>query len=149
MDMYMNIDNPTVLGFAVDSFTYNLYMEDYLLFSSTHPQKIVFEGGDTSQVVLPVTMFNDSLTFVTDSLKKAGIDTATYRIEGMFYADVPFNDNREFEYDQSFDAPAYPDSRNQYQRLGFCRAGRWKCPLGFLPWEIVNFNLFPYEFKRI
>lgn len=148
MDMKMLIDNPTLLGFTVDSFTYDFYIADQMVFSSTYPEQITFEGGDSSYIMLPVTMYNDSLTWILDSLKKAGVENTEYQIKGDFYADVPILDERKFNYNQSFEAPLYKIPTTKIKEWKYRKLEEGEVQIDFVL-TIVNFNVFPYEFKDL
>ncbi len=148
MDMKMLIDNPTLFGFTVDSFTYDFYIADQMVFSSTYPEKIEFKGGDSSFIMLPVTMYNDSLTWVLDSLKKSGVENATYTVKGNFYADVPLLKERQFSYEQSFEAPLYKIPATKLKDWKYKKLENGDVTIDFIL-TIVNFNVFPYDFKDL
>lgn len=146
MDMQMLIDNPSPIGFKLDSFSYNLYIADYRVFGSTYPDEIDFNNFDSSYIMLPVTMYNDSLTFILDSLKDAGVEETTYRVKGKFYTDVPVVDKQEFEYDQSFEAPVYKIPEGRLVDWEFTGIEDGKAGIDFTL-LVINLNTFPYEFK--
>ncbi len=146
MDMEMLIDNPSPFGFKVDSFTYDFYIADYRVFSSTYPNTIDFDKLDSSYIMVPVTMYNDSLTFVLDSLKKAGVENTTYSVKGHFYADIPVLNERKFEYNQSFEGPLYKVPATKLRDWDFKGFDDGNATIDFTL-EIINLNVFPYEFR--
>lgn len=148
MDMNMLIDNPTLIGLAVDSFTYDFYIADYRVFNSTYPEAINLEAGDSSFITIPVTMYNDSLNFVLDSLKKAGVEDAEYRVKGNYYLDVPIFDERKFSYDRTFTAPLYKIPITTIADWDFKEFEDGNALLTFTL-KVVNLNVFPYEFKDL
>lgn len=146
MDMKMLIDNPSPVGFKLDSFTYDLYIADYKVFSSTYPYPIDFEKLDSSFIMVPVTMHNDKLTYVLDSLKKSGVEKTTYSLRGDFYADVPILKERKFEYDQSFEAALYKIPATKLVDWEFRELKNGDATIDFRL-KVINFNVFTYEFK--
>jgi LEA14-like dessication related protein len=148
MDMKMLIDNPSPIGFKVDSFTYDFYIADFRVFSSTYPEEIDFNNLDSSYIMIPITMWNDTLTYVLDSLKKAGVENTTYSVKGHFYADIPVLKERKFKYNQSFEAPLYKIPATKLIDWDYDGLEKGDATINFTL-RIVNFNVFPYEFKDI
>ncbi len=146
MDMQMLIDNPSPFGFKVDSFTYDFYIADFRVFSSTYPEPIDFNNLDSSYIMIPITMWNDTLTYVLDSLKKSGMENTTYKVKGSYYADIPLLKEREFEYDQSFEGPLYKIPATKLIDWDYVGIEDGNATIDFTL-RIVNFNVFPYEFK--
>ncbi|MEQ9262977.1 MAG: LEA type 2 family protein [Owenweeksia sp.] len=148
MDFAMILDNPMLLGFRVDSFSYEVSISDYTVFKDTYPRSINFEGNDSSFIMLPVTMYNDTLTYVLDSLDMAGVDSANYGIKGHFYVNIPVVDERKFEYDQTFRAPLYKIPATVIKDWRIEKL-RFKESQLVFDLEIQNENVFPYEFKHM
>lgn len=148
LDFEMIIDNPMPVGFTIDSFTYEVSIADYAVFRSTYPKTIDFEGNDSNFIMLPITMYMDTLTYVLDSLKMSGTDSTMYGVKGYFYAEIPLLDERKFEYDQEVKAPLYkmPVTRIKDWHLKDLDLGETELVFDL---EIQNYNVFPYEFKNI
>ncbi|MGB0175711.1 MAG: LEA type 2 family protein [Owenweeksia sp.] len=148
MDFAMILDNPTPIGFKVDSFAYDVTISDYTVFRSTYANTIVFKGNDSNLILLPITMYNDTLTYILDSLDMAGVDSTDYGIKGYFYADVPIVQERRFEYDQTFRAPLYKIPTTVIKDWRIKKLSLKESQLVF-DLEIQNENVFPYEFKNM
>ena len=148
MDMVADLDNPMPIGFSIDSLYYEFYIEDALVFKSTYKNPVDFDAGDTSRVVIPITMYNDPLNRVLDSLKITDADSATYRVKGNFYADFPIINDKKITYDREIKAPAYKIPLTKVVDWDFQEIKKGDIIVNFRL-MIVNFNVFPYNFRDL
>ena len=148
LEMIAALDNPMPIGFMIDSFSYTFYIEDHEVFTSTYAQSIDFDAGDISFIRVPVTLYNEPLTRILDSLKMNEADSATYRVKGNFYANFPIVKERQIQFDREIIAPAYKVPTTKIIDWDFETIKKGEAIVNFQV-MIINFNVFPYNFKDL
>jgi LEA14-like dessication related protein len=88
MDMNMVIDNPAHVGIEIDSLHYVIYIEDNEVARTTYPDAISIEANDSSNILLPLTLYYDKLESVIQKLEQQGKDSANYKVDAAIFSDM-------------------------------------------------------------
>ncbi|MBD2699276.1 LEA type 2 family protein [Spirosoma sp. BT702] len=96
MNMYLLIDNPLPVGFKSPQMDYTVYIADTPVVKDTYRKAISVEAGDSTLIMLPVTVLTDKMTNVLKTLERKGIDSTTYKVQSTFELDVPIVGEKTF-----------------------------------------------------
>jgi LEA14-like dessication related protein len=146
MDMKVLVDNPSPIGFSLDSLSYKLFIGGTEVMKSSYPKAIKLEGNDSTWITLPVTVFNKKLVNELKELEKKKIDSVQYRIKSQVYANIPFKDG-PINLDYAIKAPAFVIPKVKVKGVEVKKIGLKESKAVFKA-EIDNPNPIPFEYKN-
>ena len=84
------IKNQMPFSFTADSLQYKVFISNIEVMKSHYKKSIKIKGNDSSQISLPITIFNHDLTSILKANMIKHIDSVEYRLQTTFYTDIVF-----------------------------------------------------------
>jgi len=84
------IDSHLPIKIEVDSIQYEIGISDKEIAKSSSRKSIIIHSGNDNLLVLPLTIFDKSLTDILQNDEKKGNDSAWYEFKTTFYVNSPF-----------------------------------------------------------
>ncbi len=90
MNMVLAINNPSPIGFTVDSLEYTLSIAEKEVIRSTYAHTITLRGSDSASIELPVMVLTKKLGQVLKQLEALGVDSVEYTMEARLHVPAAF-----------------------------------------------------------
>ncbi len=90
MMVNMDIKNQLPLSFTVDSLHYRIFINDTEILKDHFKKSISLKRNASSQISLPITFFNDSLSLVMKANERENADSVEFHFHGSFFTDIFF-----------------------------------------------------------
>lgn len=142
----MLINNPIPLNLRADSIAYELYIDKQEIIKSTYRKSVLIRAWDSSQLVMPVTVFTDKLMNVLTDAEKAGKDSVVYGIKTSFIVPALFNKHMSFTSERLLPLIYIP--KIKMEKVVWDSLNAEGVTLYFHT-TIVNKNKFPLNFKDL
>ncbi|MEO8086027.1 MAG: LEA type 2 family protein [Bacteroidota bacterium] len=138
------IKNQLPFGFTADSFAYEFYINDVQIIKSRYEKSIHLNGGDSSWVKLPITVYPHDIDSVIKANESRNIDSVEYKMVAHFYTDIIFQKKFDVEVKRFlplFHLPVIKVNEMDIDSLNFKRA------LIMVHASLTNKNVFDIKLK--
>jgi len=147
MDMILLVRNPLPFKLLLGNLSYNIYIGGVEVIESKYPASINIEAEDSSLLKFPVIMKNEKLTEILNKLKKQGVDSTEYKIEGNADLNFLLLKNTPYHFNFSKKLPLYIIPKLAVEKIRVKKIGLKHTQL-LINCSIHNRNVFPYNFKE-
>ena len=146
MIVKVNIKNQLPLSFNVDSLQYSIFINGTEILKDHYKKSISLKRNDSSQVSLPMTIFNDSISSVMKTNEQKNIDSVEFHFQGSFFTRIIFKEQFNVDIKRlipRFYTPEVNAEHFEIDSLNFSRAAVQ------LLVSINNKNVFPFKADSI
>jgi len=138
----LDIKNQLPLSFTLDSLHYRIFINDTEILKDHYKKSISLKRNARSQISLPITIFNDSISSVLKANERKNVDSVEFHFQGSFYTRIFFK--KQFNVDIKRIVPRIyiPEVKAEHfeiDSLNFSRA------VVQLLVSINNKNVFPFK----
>ncbi|GAB3704246.1 hypothetical protein GCM10027592_35370 [Spirosoma flavus] len=144
MNMYMLIDNPLPVGFKANQMDYTVYIADTPIVKDTYRKAVSVEAGDSTLLMLPVTVMAKTATNVLKTLEQKGIDSTTYKVRSSFALDVPIVGEKTFAVTIERRMPTFYIPKIKIEDIDFGKLGLKRTDVATKV-LVTNKNKFPFN----
>jgi LEA14-like dessication related protein len=86
----VDIKNRLPLSFTIDSLQYRILIDSTQILKDHYKKTISLKRNAVSQISLPMTIFNDSISSVMKENEQQNVDSVEFRFQGSFFTDIFF-----------------------------------------------------------
>ena len=145
MNVKLLIDNPLPVGFKASQLTYTILMANTPIINNTYEKPIEIKSGDSTEVILPMTVLNKKLMQVLKTLDRKDIDSTTYTVRSHFDLDIPILGERTFSPTITRRLPTFYLPKIKIEDLDFGKLGLKRTDVAAKV-AVTNQNKFPFTF---
>jgi LEA14-like dessication related protein len=146
MMVKVDIKNQLPLTFTVNSLQYRIFINDTEILKDHYKKSISLKSNASSQISLPITIFNDSISSVLKANERENLDSVEIHFKGSFFTSIFLK--KQFNVDIKRLVPRIyvPEVKAEHfeiDSLNFSRA------VVQLLVSINNKNVFPFKAESI
>ncbi len=86
----VDIKNQLPLSFTIDSLQYRIFIDSTQILKDHYKKEISLKRNAVSQISLPLTIFNDSISSVMNENERQNVDSVEFHFHGSFFTDIFF-----------------------------------------------------------
>ncbi len=125
MIVKVDIKNQLPLSFTIDSLQYRIFLDSTQILKDHYKKAISLKRNAISQISLPITFFNDSLSSVLKANERENADSVEFHFQGSFFTRIFFK--KQFNIDikrliPRFYTPEVKAEHFEIDSLNFSRA---------------------------
>lgn len=146
MIVKVDIKNQLPLSFTIDSVQYRILINDTVRLKSHYKKSFSLKRNSSSQVSLPMTIFNNSLSSGMKTNERENVDSVEFHFQGSFFTHLFFKKQFNVDIKRFIPRIFIPEVKVEHfeiDSLNFSRA------VVKLLVSINNKNVFPYKADSI
>jgi len=142
----LDIKNQLPRSFTIDSFQNKIFINDIEILKKHYKKSVLLRRNTNSQVTLPMTIFNDSISSVIKTNKQENNDSVEIHFQGSFF--TPFILKKHFTVDIKREIPRFyiPEVNAEHFEIDSINFSRAAVTLLV---SIKNKNAFTYKVHNI
>lgn len=148
LEMQAMIDNKMPLSFRIDSVTYQILLEGEEIAKSTYPDSITLEANDSSELTLPLTLYQQQISSTMDQVAARNTDSIAYDLYAQVYTNLPFMEDKPIDVELSKEVPFIRKIEVSLDGASMQKFGLQETEIT-LTVEVINPNQFAFQASHI
>jgi LEA14-like dessication related protein len=146
MTVKLDIKNQLPLSFTADSLHYRIFINDTEILKDHYKKSISLKRNATSQISLPITFFNDSISSVMKANERENVDSVEFHFQGSFFTTLFFKKQFNVDINRLIPRIYIPEVNAEHFNIDSLNFSRAVVPLLV---SINNKNVFLFKADNI